>query len=77
MSGRDNYFYDVTGPHVQTGPGGRSFLLRFDELERVANSHQPTGRCVRLTMTRAEAATLADQLQAALSFPELDKENLQ
>jgi hypothetical protein len=28
-------------------------------------------------MTRAEAATLADQLQAALSFPELDKENLQ
>jgi hypothetical protein len=65
--------YDVTGPHVQTGSGGQAFVLRFDRLKRTASGHQPTGRCVLLTMTRAEASTLAEQLQAALSPPEPDK----
>ncbi len=65
--------YDVTGPHVQTGSGGQAFVLRFEELERRATGHQLTGQYIHLTMTRAEASTLAEQLQAALSPPEPDK----
>jgi hypothetical protein len=69
--------YDVTSPNVQTGSGGQAFVLRFEELQRHATGHQLTGLYVHLTMTRAEAATLAEQLQAALFPPEPDKKNLQ
>jgi hypothetical protein len=73
MSGSNSTPYDVTNPHVPTGAAGQAFLLRFDRLKRTASGHQPTGRYILLTMTRAEAATLAEQLQAALDPPTPDK----
>jgi hypothetical protein len=66
MSDGENKSYDVTHPHVQTGSNGQAFSLRFDQLERRPNGPQPNGRYVLLTMTRAEAATLAEQLHAGL-----------
>jgi len=65
--------YDVTNPRVQTGSNGQAFVLRFDQLERTDTGPRPTGRYIHLTMLRAEASTLLEQLQVAMNPPERPK----
>jgi hypothetical protein len=65
----DHFVYDVTNAKADPGTDGSAFRLRFEVVEPQSKDRQSDGSSCTLTMLRADAQALFDQLQRVLNPP--------
>ena len=65
----DHFVHDVTNVKAHPGKDGSAFRLHFEVVAPQSKDRQSDGSSCTLTMLRADAERLLDQLQRVLNPP--------